>query len=271
MAGGSDAKMNSLRKFRVIARVSLSNAIAYRAASVSRFCFYTLFIYVFMSLWRAIYKEGNVYGYEYEQMVWYLITTEFIGFACGTDIFSKMNEEIKSGSIAYQIGRPIHYVFYQLANSAGQFIMNFVSFGALASILGLVFVGPLQTFKLLELPPLLLSIALGILLNYFFLMLIGLSAFVLEDNFAFYLIYQKLNFMLGLFLPVEFLPSWLQPVAKNLPFSYIYWAPAKIFVNFSPELCLELIPRQAAWTAASILAVLLCYRACARRLQVNGG
>lgn len=263
--------MSKLRKYAVITRISFSNTIVYRASTVSRFFFYTLFIYVFMSLWRAIYQEGSVNGYGYAQIVWYLIMTEFVGFACGTDIFRTMNEEIKSGSIAYQIGRPTHYVLYQFANSMGQFIFNFVSFGILAGALGLMFVGPLPGFRLAGLAPLLLSIALSVLLNYFFLMLIGLSAFVLEDNFALYLIYQKLNFMLGMFLPVEFLPSWLQPVAKNLPFSYVSWAPAKIFVNYSPELCLELIPRQAGWTAAAVALTFFCYRQSARRLQVNGG
>jgi len=73
------------------------------------------------------------------------------------------------------------------------------------------------------------------------------------------------------FLPVEFLPSWLQPVAKNLPFSYITWAPAKIFVDYSPELFWELIPRQAMWVAVIVTLTLLCYKFAVKRLNVNGG
>ncbi len=83
------------------------------------------------------------------------------------------------------------------------------------------------------------------------MMLIGLSSFVMEDNSALFLVYQKLNFMLGLFLPVEFLPAWLQTVAKSLPFSYMFWAPAKLFVNYSSDLFWQLVPRQAAWCAAA--------------------
>jgi len=263
--------MRKLRKYIIITRVSLSNAITYRASTMSRFCFYTLFIYIFMSLWRAIYQEGSVHGYGYVQMVWYLIMTEFIGFACGTNIFNTMNDEVKSGSIAYQLGRPTHYVFYQFANSMGQVLLNLVSFGVLAVALGFIFVGPLTTFQWIGLPLLILSMVLSVLLNYFILMLIGLSSFVMEDNFALYLIYQKAAFMLGMFLPVEFLPGWLQSIARNLPFSYVYWAPAKIFVNYSPKLCLELIPRQAMWALGAIVATLVCYHFCVRRLQVNGG
>jgi ABC-2 type transport system permease protein len=101
--------------------------------------------------------------------------------------------------------------------------------------------------------------------------LIGLSAFIMEDNFALFLIYQKLNFMLGMFLPVEFLPAWLQTVAKSLPFSYMFWAPAKLFVDYSPGLFWSLVPRQAAWAAVCIALALLVYRVSVRRLQVNGG
>ena len=183
--------MIKIKQFSIITRVSLSNAVAYRASTLLRFCFYTVFIYVFMSLWRAIYQEGSVHGYGYVQMVWYLIMTEFIGFACSTSIYSTMNDEVKSGAIAYQLGRPTHYVFYQFANSMGQVLLNFISFGVLAVTLGFIFVGPLTGFQWAGLPLMLLSIALSIVLNFFFLMLIGLSSFVMEDNFAFYLIYQK--------------------------------------------------------------------------------
>ena len=263
--------MKKFKKYMTIARVSLGNAIMYRASLLSRFCFYTLFIYVFMSLWRAIYQEGSVHGYSYVQIVWYLIMTEYIAFAGSGDIYRIMNEDVRSGAIAYLIGRPTHYVFYQFANSVGQTGLNFLGFGILAYVLGLVFVGPLYTFTLAGLAPLLIMIIFSTILNYFILMLIGLSAFVMEDNFAIFLIYQKLCFMLGMFLPVEFLPVWLQPIAKAMPFSYVYWAPAKMFVDYSPELFWELFPRQAAWTLAAFALTMLCYRLSVRRLQVNGG
>ena len=263
--------LSKLRKYAVITKVSFSNAIVYRAATFTRFLFYTLFIYVFMGLWKAIYQEGSVHGYSYLQMVWYLIMTEFVVFTCDTSVYRAMNEDVKSGSIAYLIGRPTHYVFYQLFNSLGQMMLNFISFGFFAILLGLLFVGSLPGFHISTVPPLLLSLGLSLLLNYFFLMLIGLSSFIVEDNFALYLIYQKICFMLGLFLPVEFLPDWLQPIARGLPFSYICWAPAKLFVTYSPELFWELVPRQAAWTGLAVLLALAAYRAGVRKLQVNGG
>jgi ABC-2 type transport system permease protein len=162
--------MKRLRKYFVITRISLQNGIAYRASLLARFGFYTVFIYVFVMLWRSIYKEGSVHGYSYAQMVWYLIMTEFIGFACGSSIFTTMNDDVKSGAIAYLLGRPAHYVFYQLASSLGQILLNICSFGLLAVVLGFILVGPLPGFRFGSLPPVILSVSLSILLNYFFQM-----------------------------------------------------------------------------------------------------
>ena len=260
------------RKYLIIARVSLSNALMYRASLISSFLAYSLYIYIFVGLWRAIYQEGSVHGYTYVQIVWYLTMTEIVGFfAGGVAMYRTMNDDVKSGAIAYVVGRPVHYIAYQLSNSAGQAAFNFAVFGALAALLGLSFVGPLPGFSLLSVPAILLSVSLGFLLQFFFMMLIGLTAFILEDNLAMYLVFSKLTFMLGTFLPVEFLPPWLQPVAKALPFSYISWAPAKLFVAFTPALFFELVPMQLMWTALMAAAALFFYRAGERSLQINGG
>lgn len=263
--------MKRLRKYGTIVRISLVNALTYRASILSRFVFYTLFIYVFMRLWTTIYQGGSVEGYSLTQIVWYLIMTELIVFGFSTSIYRTMNDEIKDGTIAYRVNRPTHYVFYELANGLGQMAVNMVFFSGLACVLGWVFVGPLTTFHLGSLPFLFISVLLGLLINFFFHMLIGLSAFVLEDNVALYLIYQKLTFMLGVFLPIEFLPGWLQRVAKNLPFSYVAWAPAKLFVDFSWAQFLTLVPRQVLWLAVVLGLTLWVYRGGVRRLQLNGG
>lgn len=263
--------MKKLRKFIVIIRVSFTNAITYKASLLSRFIFYTLFIYIFMSLWKSIYLQGSVHGYSYQQIIWYLIMTEFIGFASGGDIYRSMNEDVKTGSIAYQIGRPIHYVSYQFANSLGQSLLNFMSFGLLAVILGFLFVGMPVAFKIQAVIPLIVSIFLGITLHFFICMLIGLTSFFIEDNYAIFLIYQKATFMMGLFLPVEFLPEWLQNIAKNLPFSYTQWAPARIFVDYSKEMAVMLISRQLVWVVLIISLTLISYSVGIRKLQVNGG
>ena len=140
--------MKSIKKLLVIARVSLTNTLTYRVTIITRFVFFTLFLYVFMSLWRTIYKDGSLNGYGYAQIVWYLMITEFISFVIGSDFYANINDEVKTGAIAYQLGRPVHYVFYQFATALGQISVNALAFGSLAVVLGFVFAGPLPTFQI---------------------------------------------------------------------------------------------------------------------------
>jgi ABC-2 type transport system permease protein len=260
------------KKYATVAKVSFQNATAYRAAVLARFAFYALFIYTFARLWGVVFGgNGGMPGFTLTQTIWYLIIAELMTFTCGGGVYRALNDEVKTGSIAYLLGRPTHFIAYQLANEIGNMLMNLICFGAFAAVLGFVFAGPLPGFTPASLPGFAVSFLLGILLNYFFMMSIALTAFTLEDNLAIYLIYQKASFMLGMLLPVEFLPPLLQRVARALPFSYVFWAPARLFVGYSRDLFWELVPRQALWCAAVAALSLIAYRAGVRRLQINGG
>jgi len=263
--------VNSLHKYGVIARINVQNAFNYRARVVSGLLFYTLFIFVFFSLWGAIYKEGSVNGYTHGQVVWYLIITELVVFGCRIPIVGEINEDIKTGNMAYLLNRPVHYIAYQAAAAVGHVTVNLMFTGSLAVVLGLAFVGPMPSFQWAGLPLMLISALLGIALQFFCLMAVGLTAFRLEDNSAIYLIYQKLVFMLGMFLPVEFLPGWLQGIAKALPFSYVAWGPAKLFVDFSWGLFWQVAIMQVLWIGVAVMVSLMMYRGGMKNLQANGG
>jgi len=116
-----------------------------------------------------------------------------------------------------------------------------------------------------------LSAAFGLVINFFLLMCLGLTSFRLEENGAFFLIYQKLVFMLGMFIPLEFLPDWLQRIARWLPFPYVAWAPARLIVAFSWDLFWQVLPMQVAWTVVAIGLSLILFRQGMRGLQANGG
>jgi ABC-2 type transport system permease protein len=263
--------MNKWRKYAVIARIHVQNAFNYRARVVSGLMFYTLFIFVFFSLWGAIYREGSVNGYTHGQVVWYLIITELVVFGCRIPIVGEINEDVKTGNMAYLLNRPVHYIAYQAAAAVGHVTVNLLFTGSLAIVLGLIFVGPVPNFHWAGLPLMLISMLMGIALQFFCLMAVGLTAFRLEDNSAIYLIYQKLVFMLGMFLPVEFLPGWLQGIARVLPFSYVAWGPARLFVDFSWRLFLQVAPMQILWIGVAVGISTIMYRGGMRNLQANGG
>lgn len=260
-----------MRKYLVMLRVGLRNTMAYRTAVAGRLCMYTAFILIFFSLWRDIYQGGGVEGLTLNQMLWYLCMTELCAFACRSNVFRQMNDDIKNGSIAYQLNRPMNYGAYHLLSSLGDMAFSFVVFGALAVVLGLITVGPLTTFRLESVPFVLLSVLLSIVINFHMMLALGLTAFVWEENTAVILIHSKLLFILGVFVPVEFLPAWAQTIAKCLPYSYVGWAPAKLLVAFDWQNCLNLLAGQVFWAVTLVLLSNWALSGARRALQINGG
>lgn len=263
--------MKFIRKYSTVLRISLQNAFVYRSNAIGGLLFYSLFIFVFFNLWRAIYQGGEVAGYSLTQMVWYLCMTELIVFGCRSSVFHQMNEEVKSGSIVYQLNRPYHYVLYQFSNALGGMVFNLAIYGILAIVLGLVMVGPIPGFRFSLLPFGMFSAVLGMIINFFLMMTLGLTAFRLEENTAFFLIYQKLIFMLGMFIPLEFLPIWIQKIALCLPFSYVAWGPARLIVAFSWDLFWQVVPMQLLWAVVSITLSIGMYNFGVRGIQAHGG
>ena len=261
------------RKYGLVARTSLQNGLAYRADFIFDGIFYAFVVFIFMQLWHAIYRQdpdGLIAGYSYVQILWYFIITEMLTFA-RSNVFEDLNQDIKTGGIAYLLNKPFHYLLYQCANGAGPILVKWFFNGLTGLILGSLLAGPLAGFSPLRLPWILLAMAGGLLLNFLTMACLGLSAFWLEENTAFYWIYQKLTFILGLFLPVEFLPGWAQRIALCLPFPYINYGPARLAVAFSGPSCLRIVAVQFLYILGLALLAGWIFRKGVKRINVNGG
>ncbi len=133
-------------------------------------------------------------------------------------------------------------------------------------------VGPLYSFRLETLPVVLLVTALAFVLDFCVLSIIALLAFFMEDVNSLLFIYHKIVFVLGgLLIPVDFLPDWLQAIARVLPFNLVVYAPAKLFVAWDGGQAVFSLGLQVVWIGilAGLLTVL--YRYGTRRLTINGG
>ncbi|MBN2559075.1 MAG: ABC-2 family transporter protein [Clostridia bacterium] len=258
-------------KYLSIAGISIKNSLVYRASVTGRVVFYFVFIFVFFSLWSMIYSGNEIAGYSLVQMIWYVCMTELVVFCSGSEIFGRMNHEVKSGEIAYRLLRPWNYIFMQFADMLGSMAFSASVFTVMAVLLGFVFAGPIQGFNPASVPLIVISFVLSITMNFFICMSLGLLAFYFEENSPFYFIYQKLLFVFGMLLPIEFLPIWTQGILRYLPFSLITWGPARMVVNFSYEYAFEIIPMQAAWCVFSVLLAMFVFSRGVRKVNVHGG
>jgi ABC-2 type transport system permease protein len=265
-------KLNTI-KYGAIAQINLQNSLAYAGELAYRSLFMVLILYVFIQLWRATYGAlgtATIAGLSFADTLWYLVMTETIELS-RTRFANQMSDEVKDGSIAYTMGRPYNYLLYHWSYGLGDTLLRLVINFAAGSILVTVLVGPMP-LKPVYVLPLLASIMLAMALNFCVQGMIGLCAFITEDVQSIQIIYQKFLFILGgMMIPLDFFPGWLKDVSLILPFSYMMYAPARLFVQFDWTRWLNVVTMQVVWLGVFGLALWALFRVGLRRVSINGG
>ena len=265
-------RINTL-KYGSITLTNLQNQLAYVWDAAGRTLFIVMIMFIFVQLWTAVYESqgsAEIAGLTLANTIWYFLMAEVMELGKVRHDM-RISEEVKDGSIAYTLIRPYNYLAYHYFNGLGEAAMRMFLIFVSGMPVALYYAGvPTLTWQHVLA---FLLVAFGaMLLDFFALSMIGLLAFVTEDTSSFRLIYQKFTFILGgLMIPVDFLPDWLQRIAKALPFHLTTYAPAKMFVAFDAVQFWELLRGQAIWLTIFGVALFFHYRWATRQLAVNGG
>jgi len=260
-----------LRKYLEGGTVSLRNQIAYRAGFVGGAIAYSIFVFVFVNLWTAVFSGGKeIAGYSRATAIWYFIVAELGAFGA-SGAYWGLADDVKTGAIAYGLGRPYSYVFFQFAQNLGATLPKMILLGVLGLGYGFIAAGPVPGDPLVRFGLGAVSLLLAASASFFIQAVIGLTAFWFEDNSAFFWIHQKFVLIAGTLMPIEFLPDWIQPWAKFLPTSQVAWAPARIASMAGPGEAFSILGVQAAWTAVLACGALGVFSLAGKRVSVQGG
>ncbi len=238
------------------------------------FISFFMMVFVFINLWNYIYSDPSklISGYSRGQMIWYVILTEILWYGTRNRTLTvQISDDIKSGTIAYGLNKPYHYIVYIIAKHIGEIALKFVLFLGAGLVIGLIFVGPIRDFSPLRLPLILLSLLLGILINSFIRMAISVLSFWIEDCFPFHWIYDKLLILVGIMFPVEVFPQWAQPIIRCSPIYVVSYGPAKLVIDYNYSTALEILLAQLIYLAVSFILLMLFYQKGVKRVNVNGG
>lgn len=262
-----------IQKYSAITVTNLQNQLAYIWDAANRVLFIVIIIFVFVQLWTAVYASQDtteIAGLTLSSTLWYFLIAEVVELGKFRHDVT-ISEEVKDGSIAYTLVRPYNYLAYHFANGLGETAVRMCLVFLFGAPIVFAYTG-VPDLNWLTLPLVLLVLLGAIMLDFCAMSMIGLLAFVVEDTFSFRLIYQKLTFILGgLLIPVDFLPDWLQQIARYLPFNLTIYAPAKLFVAFSWAQFGQIVLLQIAWLLVFGMALRWQYRWAVNRLAINGG
>jgi ABC-2 type transport system permease protein len=261
-----------MKKYSAIFKMNLLNNLAYPAELVTRALMILLFMWIFFQLWNVAFAEstsGFLNGLTLHDAMWYFLLAETLELG-RPRLCRGISEQVKDGSIAYILNKPYDFILYQLFNGLGESLPRMSMLFLLGGALVWIMAGPPP--DLASWPLTLVLLAGAWLLHFCVNALIGLAAFVAEETAPFEWIYQKFTFVLGgMLIPLDFYPAWLQTVSKSLPFAYMMYGPARIFVKPDAQLFLQLLTGQAIWLVilGGVLAV--AYTRGMKRLAINGG
>ncbi len=267
-----------LRKYLKIFRVSLTERLVYRAdfflATVLRF----LPMVTTILLWSAIYDGADspeIGGFERRQMIAYLLLVHISRmFSSMPGLAFSIARDIRDGSLKKYLLQPLdmiaYLVSYRAAHKAAYIATTALPYALLFFLCREYFDGFPDA---LTLAAYVASLLLGFLVGFFFEAALGLAGFwFLEVTSLLYIVNTVNFFVSGQMLPLDVLGEPWAGLLKALPFKYMAYFPAVVFLGKVRgwDLVLGLLA-EAAWAALFIVASRLLYRSGLRRYSAYGG
>jgi ABC-2 type transport system permease protein len=127
-----------MKKYLYIYKATLIENLTYIPNILLGVVNFIVMMFVFLNLWEYIYSDSSqiINGYTMGQMIWYVLITETLWYGTrNKTLMKQINQDIKSGNIAYNINKPYNYVFYIIAKHLGEITIKFIAF----SIIGIIF------------------------------------------------------------------------------------------------------------------------------------
>jgi ABC-2 type transport system permease protein len=262
--------MLKMQKYFSLFNLSFIHALKNYKALVGLSIFLMTCLVIFAHLWKLAAAKIGVIGFNPEQLLWYIAFNEWVLVSI-PDIQDDMEEDLRSGRLAYLLPRPISYLGATFAEAAGKLCLNLCVLGCVTFLFTWWQVGALP-FHPVGLPITILFGFLAGLIAIIFQMLIGLSAFWLHEVTPFFWIWEKLLFMLGgLMLPLAVYPQWIQTLAQFTPFPAILGERSALAFDFNLQRITFLTCSLMGWGAVGLICVLFVYRKGLRILNIEGG
>jgi ABC-2 type transport system permease protein len=276
------AKRGSLSKYLSIFRVSLKERMTYRADFLLGTILRFLPMVTTILLWQAIYvgsgqaELGSVnIRFRYREMIAYLLLTNISRmFSSMPGLAGGIAREIREGTMKRYLVQPIdmigYLLVYRVAHKVTYIIMSFLPYALLFFLCRDFFDGFPDA---LTMGAFALSLVLSFLVGFFFEVSVGMVGFWFLEVTSLLYIVMTLNFFIsGHMLPLDLLPEPWASFLKLLPFQYMAYFPAVVFLGKVQGMTLvKYLLAELFWVAFFMVLARVLYRSGLRRYSAFGG
>ncbi|MCB0334197.1 MAG: hypothetical protein KDD55_11895 [Bdellovibrionales bacterium] len=228
--------MIHLRHFFNTFRIEVKRLFAYRA----QFWFEVVLssfveLGIALVLWSAVFSangSGEIRGYTFQEMVYYVVLATFLGQAVKGTGIGTLGREVYDGSFT-------RYLVYPLSVYSYKFGIFFARSAVACFQLLLVLLGGLLlgyfSFSDLSLISVALAFVTVVLASFLYFLLIMTAesvSFWADQAWAVSAMLQfSLIFLSGKLIPVDLFPGWLQTSLAFSPFPLIVFFPVQTFLG----------------------------------------
>jgi ABC-2 type transport system permease protein len=261
------------RAYRAYVRTSMAVSVQYRAGIFSAAAVMVVWVLLLTRVWTAVYHGRlTVAGFDLHTTVVYLTLANLQAAVINSPLSYVMAFRIRSGEVLFDVSRPIGYPGQMLALQAGQSLVQAAVVLLAAPLAGLAggLSAPAGMAAGLTYP---IALLLGWVLNALLALLVGLSAFWTVDNQGFATLFRFIAaFLAGASVPLAFFPGPLRLAADLLPFRFIVYQPAAVYVGQirGPAIAGNLA-LAVAWIGVLAALVAVVWRRAYRRMVAHGG
>lgn len=233
-------------------------------------------------LWSAIYATGTsrekseLNGYTYPDMVaYYLLVMVARAFSSMPGLASGISKNIRDGEIKKYLTQPIDFIgflfWYRVAHKLVYYLVASGPFALVFYLCGDYFVHTPNNAAVWC--GFVLSLLMAFLIGFLLECLIGLIGFWFLEVSSLLFIYMMLNYFLsGHMIPLDWLPESLSGVMQILPFKYLAYFPAALFLGKVEEsrIVVELLI-ELGWIVVLLIACRVAYARGLKRYSAFGG
>jgi viologen exporter family transport system permease protein len=265
-------------KYWAIFRVSFAERMTYRGDFLLGTLLRFLPMVTTILLWQAIYKgsgKTELAGFGESEMIAYLLLTNISRmFSSMPGLAAGIAREIREGTMKRYMIQPIdligYLLVYRVAHKVTYIIASFLPYFLLFFLCR----GFFERFP--DLPTLgafAVSLVLSFLVGFFFETCVGMVGFWFLEVTSLLYIVMTLNFFIsGHMLPLDLLPERWYNLLMILPFHYMAYFPAVVFLGKVTGMKLVIfLAGEVAWIVFFMVLARFLYRLGLRRYSAFGG
>jgi ABC-2 type transport system permease protein len=276
--------LRALRKYAKIVRISLIERMTYRGDFFLSTFLRFLPMLTTILLWEAIFDgvrhtdpsgQADIAGFNRHEMIAYLLLVHLSRmFSSMPGLAPGIARDIRDGTLKKYLLQPIDMIAYLVSYRVAHKIAYIATSAFPYAVLFFLCRHYFHTFPDgLTLLAYLASLFMGFLVGFFFEASMGMIGFWFLEVTSFLYVVNTVNFFIsGHMFPLDMLPAPWSTVLKSLPFQYMAYFPAAVFLGKvqGPELAYGLLA-ELAWALFFIGLARVLYRLGLRQYSAYGG